>query len=230
MDIHVLQHVPYEGPGIIREWAKKNNHKVHMYPVFQENVSWPDFRSDDVLVVMGGPMNVYEEEKYPWLTDEKSLIRETVSTGRKTLGICLGAQLIADVIGGSVVRNDHTEIGWFPIRWTKSASNLSFFKHSSEEMLVYHWHGDRFELPSGVELLAESEGCSHQAFKYEDHVLGFQFHAEMREQDARQLIEHSRDELNPGPFIQTEEQMLANPEWFVDTNKWMEQFLDIYLR
>jgi len=72
MDIHVLQHVAHEGPGIIREWARKNNHKVHMYPVFQENVSWPDFRSDDVLVVMGGPMNVYEEEKYPWLTDEKS--------------------------------------------------------------------------------------------------------------------------------------------------------------
>jgi GMP synthase-like glutamine amidotransferase len=226
MDIHVLQHVSYEGPGIIRDWARKNNHRLHMYPVFMEDGSWPQFHSDDVLVVMGGPMNIYEEEKYPWLSNEKAFIRETVATGRKVLGICLGAQLIADVIGGRVVRNNHTEIGWFPIRWTKQARDSNLFKHSEEEMVAYHWHGDRFELPADAELLAGSEGCANQAFRYMDNVVGFQFHAEMRMEDAQRLIEHSRDELKPGTYIQSEKHMMARPELFDDANEWMTRFLD----
>ncbi|HKI45156.1 MAG TPA: type 1 glutamine amidotransferase [Balneolales bacterium] len=229
MDIHVLQHVPYEGPGIIRDWAGKNNHRLHIHPVFLEDSSLPQFHSDDVLVVMGGPMNIYEEEKYPWLVDEKAVIREAVATGRKVLGICLGAQLIADVIGGKVVRNEHAEIGWFPIEWTPIAMDSVLFKHSTKEMMVYHWHGDRFELPASAELLAGSEACANQAFIYKEHVAGFQFHAEMRKDDATRLIEHNTDELKPGTFIQSEEQMLAQPEWFNNTNKWMARFLDRFL-
>lgn len=229
MDIHVFQHVPHEGPGMIRDWAKKNNHKLHVYPVFHPDNEWPEFRSDDILVVMGGPMNIYEEERYPWLVDEKAVIREAVATGRKVLGICLGAQLITDAIGGKVVRNKHTEIGWFPVRWDKRALDSLLFTHSSEEMLAYHWHGDRCELPAGAELLAGSEACKQQAFRYKDHVVGFQFHAEMREEDARRLIENSREELKPGPYIQSEDQMLERSERFHDANKWMENFLDWFM-
>lgn len=229
MDIHVLQHVPYEGPGMIRDWAGRKGYKVHMYPVFHEDNVWPQYGSDDVLVVMGGPMNVYEEDRYPWLADEKAVIRKAISTGRKVLGICLGAQMIADVIGGKVVQNELMEIGWFPIRWTKQALGSSFFKHSSPKMLTYHWHGDRFELPASAELLAGSKGCANQAFRYKEHVVGFQFHTEMRQEDARRLIEHNMDELKPGPYVQSGEQMLEQPERFADTNKWMEQFLDRFL-
>lgn len=229
MDIHVLQHVPYEGPGTIRGRAGKNNHRLHIYPVFMEDSSWPQFHSDDVLVIMGGPMNIYEEETYPWLSDERAFIREAVATGRKVLGICLGAQLIADVIGGKVVRNSHTEIGWFPIHWTKQARDSILFQHSEEKMMVYHWHGDRFELPPDAELLAGSEGCANQAFRYMDNVVGFQFHAEMRVEDAGRLIEHSSDELKPGTYIQSGDQMLAQPALFKNTNKWMDTFLDRFL-
>ncbi len=229
MDIHVLQHVPYEGPGMIRDWARRNNHRLHMYPVFLEDSSWPRFRSDDVLVIMGGPMNIYEEEKYPWLSNEKAFICEAVATGRKVLGICLGAQLIADVIGGRVVRNNHTEIGWFPIHWTKQARDSILFQHSEEEMMFFHWHGDRFEIPANVGLLAGSDGCANQAFRYRDNVVGFQFHAEMRAEDARRLTEHGRDELKPGTYIQSEEHMMAQPELFDEANEWMARFLDHFL-
>lgn len=229
MNLHVLQHVSCEGPGMIADWAVKNHHGMRLYSVFQDEITWPELEDDDALIVMGGPMNIYEENDYPWLSDEKAVIREAVSAGRKVLGICLGAQMIADVIGGKVVKNDHTEIGWFPIRWTPQALNMAVFAHSSREMPAFHWHGDRFELPSGTESLAESEACKYQAFRYEKHVIGFQFHAEMHREDARRLIENSRDELKPGAYIQTEQQMLADPQGFAHANRWMEQFLDRFL-
>lgn len=225
MRIHYLQHVPFESPANIVNWAYKNGHKLtgtHLYNF--EAV--PDIDQLDWLIVMGGPMNIYEESKYPWLKYEKKFIRQAIDKGKFVLGICLGAQLITDVLGGKVTKNSQAEIGWFPVNFNLETLKLSFFKDIPEEIYVFQWHNDTFStLGEGCTCIASSKACKHQAFIYKEHVIGFQFHMESTEVSINSLIDNCSDDMKGGSFVQNKEEIEAAMEHLKIANSIMDQLL-----
>ena len=158
MRIHYLQHVRFEGLGCIETWAQSEKHSLTGTHFFQ-NDPLPELGNLDWLIVMGGPMGVADEQKYPWLTTEKRFIEKAIRDGKTVLGICLGAQLIADVLGARVYSIQHKEIGWFPIELTDEGQRSSLLGFIPDQFDVFHWHGDTFDLPDGATHLARSEAC-----------------------------------------------------------------------
>ncbi|MBI5042046.1 MAG: gamma-glutamyl-gamma-aminobutyrate hydrolase family protein [Gammaproteobacteria bacterium] len=225
MNIHFLQHVPFEGLASIRSWIEHGGHKVTCTRLYAGD-GFPRPDNIDLLIVMGGPMGVYDIDQYPWLTAEKTFIRAVIDAGKRVLGICLGAQLIADVLGGRVYPNGQKEIGWFPITRTTAAETSALGRLLPAEFVAYHWHGDTFELPPGAVHLAQTPVCRHQAYAIGDRILGLQFHLETTPESARELIEHGGDELVGGPTIQSAEAMLADNTRFVELNRLMFALLD----
>jgi GMP synthase-like glutamine amidotransferase len=158
-------------------------------------------------------MGVADEDALPWLAPEKQAIRDAVGAGKTVVGICLGAQLIAEALGGRVYRNSHREIGWMPVELTPEGLESPLVGFLPQSLQVFHWHGDTFDLPPGAIHLARSGACPHQAFVYGGRVLGLQFHLESTPTSVRDLVTHCAEELRPGPFVQSAERMLsAGPE------------------
>ncbi len=218
MRIHVLQHVPFEGPGHIAQWVADHGHSLTITRFFaNENLPHPhDF---DRLMIMGGPMNIYEEKRFPWLIREKVLIREAIDSGKSVVGICLGAQLLADVLGSPVYAGPEKEIGWFPITLTEAGQKSDLLRGLPNEGTVFHWHGDTFDLPPGAVPLAESPACRQQAFLYDNRILGLQFHLESTPDTVQQILAHCRHELVAGRFIQTEAEIVAaSPALYLKIN------------
>ena len=226
MRLHALQHVPFEGLANIETWAKEKGHLISRTQLFTgENV--PQVSNFDWLVILGGPMNVYEEKKYPWLTREKQLIEQAINGGKIVLGICLGAQLIADVLGSAVYKNRYKEIGWFPILLTPEAKESPVFKALPDERFIaFHWHGDTFDTPPGCIRMAESAGCLNQAFECNGRVIGLQFHLESSMESIRLLLQHCGDELVEGRYIQNAEDMLSHQIHLNKINQVMTVLLD----
>ncbi|HAN46440.1 MAG TPA: hypothetical protein DCQ32_07800 [Cyanobacteria bacterium UBA8156] len=149
-------------------------------------------------------MNVDEEELYPWLRVEKAFLQGAMEAGHRILGICLGAQLLARVLGAAVRPNGQPEIGWFPV--TK-VQDHPWIASCPDPWPVFHWHGDTFEVPAGAVPLFTSAACAHQGFVWGDRLLALQFHPEMTASGIADLIAHS--EVGTGPYIQPAETMLA---------------------
>lgn len=209
--IHYLQHVPFEGPASIKQWADDNGHSIIGTHVYQ-NYSFPEIKSFDWLVVMGGPMSCYDEEKYAWMSDEKRFIRQSIDAGKTIVGICLGAQLIADVLGAAVYPNKHKEIGWFPVELTPQGIKSDLFKDIPRQFNAFHWHGDTFSLPDGAEHLVKSKGCEHQAFIYNDRIIGLQFHLESTNRSVKDLVKNCENEIIPGKYIHNSKEILSIPD------------------
>lgn len=142
MLIHYVQHVPFEGLGSIEGWAHSRGHEVRATRAFAGE-AFPTRGNFDMLVVMGGPMNVYEEGAYPFLKDEKRLIGGAVGAGKPVLGICLGSQLIAAALGAKVYKNAEDEVGRFPVELTEGAGANALFSALPRRLMTFHWHGDR---------------------------------------------------------------------------------------
>lgn len=212
MRIHYLQHVAFEDPGMILEWAKEQKYPVSGTMLFETAFKLPAHGDYDLLVIMGGPMNVDEDHLYPWLEQEKVYIKEAIEAGKRVLGICLGAQLIARALGAKVYKNKHKEIGWFPVSLTDQGKSNEIFRVLPPHFMPFHWHGDTFDLPSGCELMASSAACANQAFVYDNRVVALQFHLETAEANIRRLIDHCGDELVTAPFIQSASEMLRPSE------------------
>ena len=224
MNIHWLQHVPFEGLGTIEKWAERTGHTLSCTRLFDGDLL-PHLDQFGMLVVMGGPMGIYDEQEYPWLTAEKSFIRATLDAGRPVLGICLGAQLIADVLGARVFANKQKEIGWFPVTRTDAVpSGLEGVLPKNQT--VFHWHGDTFDLPADAVHLYSSLACRNQAFLYKDRVLALQFHLETTSESAIPLIQNCRNELVPGLSIQTEREIIESIEKFARINETMARILE----
>ena len=217
LKIHYLQHVPFEGLSSIAEWVFLNGHVLTSTQLFTDS-NLPEPHDIDWLIIMGGPMGVYDEEKFHWLVSEKQLIKKAIESGKTIIGICLGAQLIAEVLGAKVYPNNYKEIGWHPIELNAKALENKLFKGFAEKLTVFHWHGDTFDLPVNAIRLASSEACNNQAFLYNEKVLGLQFHFEMTERALKDMIENGSAELKPAPFIQTAETILNNQK-FIEENK-----------
>ena len=210
MKIHYLQHVPFEGLGSIASWIDANGHSVTRTTLYLKPV-FPAADSLDMLVILGGPMSVHDEVQFSWLSDEKKFIRKCIDLKIPVLGICLGAQLIADVLGAPVYRNPVKEIGWFPIMSTGTTADATHFS-LPQSCTVFHWHGETFDLPEGAVRLAESNFSVNQAFQYGKNVIGLQFHLETTRRSAEEIVAACRDELLPDICIQCEEEILAVPE------------------
>lgn len=225
MRLHYLQHIAFENPGSILQWAQENGHVITNTQLYN-NDPLPRQQDFDWLVVMGGPMNIYEEEMYPWLTNEKVFIQEAIAAGKVIIGLCLGGQLIADVIGGRVTQNPYKEIGWFPIRLSEDARSSPLFSFLPAQPVVFQWHGDTFSiLPEDAICIAESDACKQQAFVYKNRVFGFQYHMENTPAIIAGLVENCRDEMVADLYVQTPAELLAHPEYIEQNNQWMNLFL-----
>ncbi|MDD4688647.1 MAG: type 1 glutamine amidotransferase [Eubacteriales bacterium] len=191
-----------------------------------DNDPFPSQNAFDWLVILGGGMNIYEEDKYPWLKDEKIFIKESIEAGKVVIGLCLGGQLIADVIGGKVRKNDFKEIGWLPVHFCDSMKEIDLFSFSPSEPIMLQWHEDTFyDLPKGAICIAKSKACEHQAFIYGDRVFGFQFHLENTADIIHQMVERSRDILTADAYIQSPEEILGHPEYIEQVREWIHKFL-----
>jgi GMP synthase-like glutamine amidotransferase len=223
--IHALLHVPFEGLGSIEQWITANGHHLSRTRLFAGE-ELPRSTAFDRLIIMGGPMNIYEEAQHPWLKAEKRLIREAIAAGKSVVGICLGAQLLADALGAPVFAGPHKEIGWLPITLTKAGKHSDLLRGMPEYMTVFHWHGDTFDIPPGAVHLAESEGCGSQAFLYDNRILGLQFHLESTPETVTQIVAHCRSELIPGTYIQSEADIVSvAPQYFAQNNILLETLL-----
>jgi len=218
MNILCLKHVPFEGPASIAAWAATKDYALTEFPVY-EGGELPELDSFDCLLVMGGPMNIYEEARYPWLEPEKTLIRSAIEAGKYVIGICLGGQLIADVLGAPVTQGKEAEIGWFPIQRAETCPN---HLKLPEELRVFHWHGDTFAIPQGAVRLAGSFACRNQGFLYKERVLAWQCHLETTPESLQALAETCGDEIQPGKFTMNTATMTGEP---ADTYKRMQEVL-----
>ncbi|MEE9351633.1 MAG: type 1 glutamine amidotransferase [Thiotrichaceae bacterium] len=225
MRIHHLQHVPFEGLSSMEPVLKAKGHQLtstHLY----DNQALPSIDDIDWLIVMGGPMGIYDEAIYPWLDAEKKFIKQAIDSGKKVLGICLGAQMIADVLGAKVYKGKHKEIGWFDIMCSRGVKDTLLSSVIPEKTTVFHWHGDTFDIPEGAVALAASEACKNQGFIYDDRVIAFQFHLETTLESATALIENCGNELDGSKYVQTADEMLADVQRFTSINEVMVGVLE----
>lgn len=229
MQIVCLEHVPFEGPGSIAPWAAARGVALQRV-LFPEAPRAPRIAAHDWLLVMGGPMGVGDEGRFPWLAAEKELIRRAIAEGGTVIGICLGAQLIAAALGAAVRPNPLREIGWFPIRKHPRALAAEVLPCLPREFLAFHWHGETFEIPGGAIPLAGSGACANQGFVFQQRVFAFQFHLETTPESARGLVAHCGAELaGGGPWVQDAAEIFADPQRFAHINGLMTAFLDALL-
>lgn len=227
MNVHVLQHVPFEDIGSIASWMEAHRATV-TYTRFFDNPTLPELDGVELIIVMGGPMSVNDEVLFPWLRPEKDFIRTAIERGIPILGICLGAQLIASALGSQIYQNREKEIGWFSIDATDNMPNIFCFP---EKSMVFHWHGETFDLPARAIRLARSAACENQAFQVGQRVIGLQFHLETTPDSVRAMIDNCNNELLPGRYVQTEVQLLEGARSFcADNNALMERILSFITR
>ncbi|MEK6692789.1 MAG: type 1 glutamine amidotransferase [Nitrospirota bacterium] len=197
MNVLILKNVPHEGPGTIEDFLKREGVHYRIVELGSEKIPDDDY---DALVMMGGPMSVNDGEIYHYLKEEERVVREYIRKDKKILGICLGAQMLARALGSKVYKGPGQEIGWYPIELTGEAMRdplmlkLAYHPRSGDlwkKFMVFHWHGETFDIPEGAVKLASSELYSNQAFRYGGGAYAFQFHIEVRKE---MILEWLKDE------------------------------------
>jgi GMP synthase (glutamine-hydrolysing) len=191
----VLQHAPNETLGTI-EIALRNHQIEAKYIQTYSGQPVPGEMGDNAgLIVMGGPMGVYEQTTYPFLRDEMRLIENALVLGRPVLGVCLGSQLLAAALGAEVKKGKRKELGWYAVRLSEAAPLDSVFSGVRSEFWPFHWHGDVFSLPKKAVGLASSEQTPYQAFRYGENAYGIMFHLEVTAEQISHMLADFADEL-----------------------------------
>jgi GMP synthase-like glutamine amidotransferase len=221
---HCFQHVSYETPGYLTGWIDWNGFSL-AYTNFYEEFQLPSHDTYDVLLVMGGYMSANDEEQFPWLKQEKNFIAEAIHLNKKVIGICLGSQLIASALGARVYSNYEKEIGFFPVAFN---TRHQFLKDVPQLAIVFHWHGETFDMPEGAELIACSKACLNQAFIVKN-ALGLQFHLEVNELLIKDFISNGRDELIAGTYVQKEEEIVQNFKYIPECNMILEKMISNFV-
>lgn len=225
--IHYIQHVHFERLGYIETWANEHNH-ILTASKFYENVVFPELADFDWLILLGGSMSVYDEGLCAWLAEEKSFIRKSIEAGKKVLGICLGAQLIAHCLGANVLKARNKEVGWFPVYPTDDCKHFNWlYELFKENPIVFHWHGDQFEIPNNASFnLLVSEANINQAFCYGNNVMGLQFHLEVTEQSTALMLKYGANDLKNASFVQSITDIETGTQHIGQCNKIMRAILE----
>jgi GMP synthase-like glutamine amidotransferase len=219
-----LQHAAFEGPAHLEAAAVKRGAIIHGVRLFTGQFL-PEADGYDLIAVMGGPMGAHDEKEHPWLVPEKRFIEKSIRAGTAIIGICLGAQLIADVMGAPVRRNRCREIGWYPVRRHEDAAASPIGRLFPEAFHAFHWHGDTFDIPAGAIRLAGSDACENQGFIFGERVLGLQFHLESTPESVTSLLTNCRGDLDGSAYVQDEAGILAGVH--VDgCNRLFEKIID----
>lgn len=193
-EVLVLQHAEPENLGIIETALATHGHKPR-YIRGDLGHKIPETFESAGLIVMGGPMGVYEEDQHPYLKAEKALIHQALEGKKPVLGVCLGSQLLASVLGAKVYPGKKKEIGWQKIKLTEDGVEDILWRGVPHEFVGYHWHGDVFDLPAGAEVLASSELTPIQAYSYGEKAYGFLFHMEVTHTIVENMVRTFEGEL-----------------------------------
>ncbi|MCF8368058.1 MAG: type 1 glutamine amidotransferase [Bacteroidales bacterium] len=225
MKFTIFHHVSYESPGFILDWIKSRGYTWQGVK-FYEKTELPSLHEVENLIVMGGPMNIYDVEEYSWLGDERDFIKNVIGQGKKVLGVCLGAQFIADALGAKVYKNEHTEIGWFNVKLDKEKLPRQFEGVFPENFTTFHWHGDTFDVPVGATSFIHSEATLNQAFVL-NNAAALQFHMEMTAIGVKALVEQNQTLFEQElPFVQKPGQILNMNEKHQINRTILFRFLD----
>jgi GMP synthase-like glutamine amidotransferase len=177
LPVLIVQHAPHEHPAAIRRALETQGLLIQWLHPYRGD-AYPQLSEIAGMISLGGPMSANDEEIHSWIRPEIQLIQACAEAGKPTVGICLGGQMMARALGGSVEAHETQEVGWFPVEVLSSGRKDPVMGAAGEMPTVYHWHGDTFHLPPGAELLAKSRICPRQAYKVSDKIYGFQFHPE----------------------------------------------------
>ncbi len=223
MKVAVLIHDPCEGLGAIQEWLRDQQcrfNEIHSY----RGDLLPKPSEFDWLMIMGGSQSLLEIAKYPYLQEEVKLIAHAIQQNKKILGVCLGAQLIAESLGAKTLRSPEKEVGVFPVELTTEALSDPIICHFPRQFSVSQWHSDMPGLPAEARILATSQGCPRQIIRFKSQVYGLQCHLEFTHQDVARMIAHDSSDLDSGRYTQTKEKFLNSD--FTSINNLMKLFLD----
>lgn len=194
-EVIVLQHAACEGLGSIQQVLDRQGVQARYVCSYAGERVPERLAGTAGLIVMGGPMSVHEPEQYPFLRDELRLIQRAVAERHPVLGVCLGSQLLATALGGTVRAGARKEIGWYPVRLTAAAKRDRSWARVPPEFMAFHWHGEVFTLPPGAVALASSELTPRQAFRYGPNAYGCLFHMEVTETVVADMVASFADEL-----------------------------------
>ena len=191
----VLQHAKCEAPGLIARALERKGYSLKTVHTFTGEAVPEELGGAAGLVIMGGPMGVYEHERYPFIRGEMRLIENALSKDKPILGVCLGSQLLASALGASVRKGEQKEIGWHRVTLSESSRQDSLTGGMGGSFMAYHWHGDIFDLPADSTRLASSRLTTTQAFRYGNKTYGFLFHMEITPEILRGMTATFADEL-----------------------------------
>lgn len=227
MRLHLLEHDPIDiRRNNITAWAEKKGYAVNRTEVFT-GAGTPSHKDFDWLIVLGGSQHAWEEQKHPWLAQEKRFISEALASDKIILGICFGAQLLAETLGGRVFPNEKEEIGWYDVRLSLEGKQSFLFKNVPDTFLTFHWHSDHFTLPPGCTGLACSDPTPYQAYTHKDHRIAcLQFHPEYTIEMIRFFAGECGHEWKNGRYVAGKEAVLSRSEQIPETYWLMELLLD----
>jgi GMP synthase-like glutamine amidotransferase len=197
MDVLIVKHTEVEGPGLIEKRLIEGNVPYQIMNV-EFNPRFPKLDDFTHIFLLGGPMNVYEEDRYPFLKHEDLFIKEAIQRGKRILGICLGAQLISKALGAKVYKAAVKEVGWYNIVTTEEGARDPLFSFFPKSFPAFQWHGDTFDLPSAGKLIATSSPVRNQAFRYGENAYGLQFHLEVLETMIQEWMKEYENEFGEG--------------------------------
>ena len=227
MRLHLLHHNPVDSSrNNISSWAENKGYAIaHTY--LCNNEALPTIEDFDWLIVMGASQHAWEEDIYPWLPTEKKFIRQALEDNKIILGICFGAQLLAEALGAEVFVNPHNEIGWHEVTLTSEGQRSYLFQNVPEQFTTFHWHADHFALPPGCTRLAYSKATENQAYICrERRIVGIQFHPEYPLESVRYFVREFGDMIQNGPYVASEEKILSQTDQIPETYGLMAAILD----
>lgn len=229
-EVLVFQHDPFEDLGFFAEVLEKQGLDYRVVRLFHGEMPAEEWEHVSALIVLGGPMNVDEEENFSFLRWEKRIIRAAIDEAVPVLGICLGAQLIASALGTTVFHGPVKEIGWSPISITPHGQVDSLLGYLPESATVFQWHSDGFELPAGAIRLASSAHYSTQAFRLGKTIYGLQFHLEVTPRMIERWLDERSKDLALAPYV-LPDKIRADTQSYAPTLKYYgERFLSEFVR